>query len=154
MKTTMPQSRHIFVQVDTESLIGIYQNGGTKSVTDYEVREHSVIYDQGSMALGNPIVNFAIGIEAMQDIYFTILPLKLFSFDTVYFTEFKVEEARGVDVKTTDFDKQDVSFSINTGASVEDGGYVTFCLKAKIKCALNGDLIPINIDPVLRVIQR
>ena len=153
--TTTPESRNIFIQVNTDAIIGIFESGGIEAVTPFAVRENTIIYDQGSMALGNPILNFNIGVEARQDIHFTILPLQLFSFDKLYFTEFKVEEKKGIDITTCNYERV-ISFSINTGDAVEHDGYVVFTLKGIIEYKRKGvtTSIEIDIDPVLRVIQR
>lgn len=150
--STTPESKHIFVQVNTDNIITIYESPASNGDV---ILENTIIYDQGSMALGNPIVDFAIGIESHQDVYFSIIPSKLFTYDKVCFTAFVVEQEQGVHIPDQKWEDGILSFSVNTGA-VEPGGFVVFNLVGRIdyKRKTLTKSIDIKIDPVMRVVQR
>lgn len=150
-------SKHIFIQVDTNSIIGAHSDD---KITPEKVREHTIIYDQGSMALGRPVEDFNIFVEDSQDIFFSILPLQLFTYNKVYFTDFKIKASSGFpDIKNKDFGSEHIiSFSINTGIQQpqDPNAYVRFELGAVIEFDFGGITIPISIliDPVLRIKQH
>jgi len=157
MKTTSvtPEAKNIFIQVNTENIIALHESGMSDKELKDAVLEHTIIYDQGSMALGSPIVDFAIAVDSLQDIFFTILPIKLFSYDKVCLTGFKVESSAGIHIPDCNWEQGVLSFSVNTG-SVEKDGNLVFNLVARINYTWKGlaKNIPINIDPVMRVRQR
>ncbi|MES2487523.1 MAG: hypothetical protein V4581_16450 [Bacteroidota bacterium] len=158
MKTTPitpPEPKHIFIQVNTDNIIALYESGMSDKDFEDAVLEHTIIYDQGSMALGSPIVDFAIAVDSVQDVYFTILPLQLFSYDKVYFTAFNVESSAGIHIPDCKWEPGVLSFNVNTG-SVEKDGNLVFKLVARIDYTRRGlaKSITINIDPVMRVRQR
>lgn len=149
----MENSKHIFLQVDTDSIIA---GLGSGVPTNSQVRLHTLIYDQGSMALGNQIENFVIDVISDLDILFTILPLQLFSNHKLYFTEFKLlEPHKGISIPDDIIlDGHEVSFKVPI-KQVEEGGIANFCLYAIIEYQILKETVrvPICIDPVLRVKQ-
>jgi len=157
MKTTpvTPEAKHIFIQVNTENIIALHESGMSDKELKDAVLEHTIIYDQGSMALGSPIMDFAIAVDSLQDVFFTILPIKLFSYDKVCLIEFNVEKSVGIPIPSCKWEPGVLSFSVNTG-SVEKDGNLVFNLVARINYTWKGlakDL-KIYIDPVMRVRQR
>lgn len=149
----MADARHVFIQVDTSLLIAVI---GANIPTNAQVRECTYIYDQGSMALGNPIESFAIPVSSDQDIYFTILPLVLYSHHKLYFTDFQVEQTNGGITVPNNITLQDhqVSFKVPV-SNVTEGGLLNFYLYATLEYQVANDTvqIPICIDPVLRANQ-
>lgn len=149
----MAHSRHVFIQVDTNRLIaGI----GVNPPTNEQVRENTAIYDQGSMALGSPVETFAIPVKADGDVYFTIVPLVLFSYHKLYFTDFQVISSNG-GISVPDnlpLDGHQVSFKVPIG-SVTQGGALSFYLYAVLEYKQGDETVkvPIVIDPVLRANQ-
>ena len=153
----MRNTRHIFVQVDTESVL-INNPYPTAPVS---VCEHSLIYDQGSMALGNAVTNFIVDANTDQTIHFTILPLKLFSFHKLYFTDFAavVKEGQMKIPTKIDFPDQPLSFSIFLGDASKNS-LAVFTLGATLefeRVTEDGKReklkMEIVIDPVLRANQ-
>jgi len=157
MKTApvTPEAKHIFIQVNTDNIIALRESGMSDKDFEAAVLEHIIIYDQGSMALGSPIVDFAIAVDSVQDVYFTILPIKLFSYHKVCLTGFNVEKSTGINIPACKWDPGVLSFKVNTGNVTENGSLV-FSLVARIDYIRGGlaKNIPINIDPVMRVRQR
>ncbi|SFN33021.1 hypothetical protein SAMN05428949_2451 [Chitinophaga sp. YR627] len=149
----MAHSRHVFVQVDCSRLIA---NIGINPPSNAQVRENTAIYDQGAMALGNPVESFAIPVTTDQDVYFTILPLVLFSYHKLYFTDFKVINSNGGITVPDDIklDGHQVSFKVPI-SNVSAGGELSFDLYAMLEYQIANELvkIPLCIDPVLRANQ-
>lgn len=149
----MTNSRHVFVQIDTSRLIaGIGINPPGNDL----VRENTAIYDQGSMALGNPVESFAIPVAANEEVYFTILPLVLFSYHKLYFTDFQVVQSNG-GISVPDnipLEGHQVSFKVPV-SEVTSGGILSFYLYAVLEYQLGSSTvsIPLCIDPVLRANQ-
>ncbi|MXN92013.1 hypothetical protein GR160_12330 [Flavobacterium sp. Sd200] len=154
----MSTSRHIFLQIDTDSIIAIAES---LQLTDYsfgdirceEVLEHTLIYNQGGMALGNAVEDFATIVEEGDLITVTILPLKLFSNHMLTFVEF-VPEPHPYAVLEVQDPKSKVSFDVNVARVVQECS-VKFNLKILLR-KIKGDAvteIPLCIDPVLRVRQ-
>jgi len=149
----MGNSRHIFIQIDCNKL---FAATGSNTPSNDLVREHTAIYDQGSMALGNAVDTFAIPVIANQDIHFTILPLVLFSYHKLYFTEFKVIQTDGNITIPGDvqLDGHQVSFKVSI-TNVIAGGSLSFNLYGMMEFQMPSGVIqlPICIDPVLRANQ-
>jgi len=149
----MGNSRHIFIQIDCDRL---FSKVGGSIPTNDQVRDNTAIYDQGSMALGNAVDTFTIFVTGNQDIHFTILPLVLFTYHKLYFTEFKVVQSNGeISVPNdVDVDGHQVSFKVSV-ASATAGGTLSFNLYAMLEYQLASGVtqIPICIDPVLRANQ-
>lgn len=149
----MANSRHVFVQIDSSRLIA---NIGIEPPTNDQVRENTAIYDQGSMALGNPVESFAIPVTTDQDVFFTIVPLVLFSFHKLYFTDFKVVQTNG-GISVPDnikLEGHQVSFKVPV-SNVSSGGELSFFLYATLEYQIANSMvrIPLCIDPVLRANQ-
>ena len=153
----MKNTRHIFVQVDTESVL----RENPYPTAPVSVCEHSLIYDQGSMALGNAVTNFIVDANTDQTIHFTILPLKLFSFHKLYFKDFTAVVKEGqMEIPTKiDLREQPLSFSIFLGAASKNSVAV-FTLGATLEFEIvtkDGKRekleMEIVIDPVLRANQ-
>lgn len=149
----MAHSTHVFIQVDTTRLIAAM--GGNPPTNDL-VREYTAIYDQGSMALGSPVETFAIPVTADGDVFFTILPLVLFSYHKLYFTDFQVINTNG-GISVPDnipIDGHQVGFKVPIG-SVSQGGALSFYLYAVLEYKQGNETVkvPIVIDPVLRANQ-
>lgn len=144
----MGNSRHIFIQIDTNSIIALRN----PKPTNEEVRAHTIIYDQGSLALGNAVKGFTIDVEANQDLHFSIMPLELFSYSKLYFTGFQVTEDTGIGIpKKVNPDTHVLSFSVPVG-NVQKGGSAVFCLNGVLETQA-GKKIDLCIDPRLQTDQ-
>lgn len=87
------QSQHIIVQMDTDSLIAdLMENGGQSPLSSATTKKHTIIYTQGALSMGNPVKDFEVEVYNGQNIYFTIIPLQLFSYHRLYFTACMLEE--------------------------------------------------------------
>lgn len=148
----MEDSTNIFIQIDTDSVL--YYG---ESPTEEQVSAHTLIYNQGSMALGNAVKDFGTNIYDQQDVYFTILPLKLFSDHKIFLTDFKVISDSGEKIKFSPatIEKNCITFKITIEAGVPNAE-LTFGLHAVIQHIKEKEVIqtPIYIDPVLRIKQR
>lgn len=158
----MAKSKHVFFQVDTDAII---RNIETGPPTKSQVREHTFIYDQGLMAVGHAVKNFDIYINQnnddecheSQDVYFTILPLHLYSYHKIYFTGFEDLDANdGISINPRTIENQhQITLKVTITKALE-GKHTPFNLFATIDYYLLGSLIqiPICIDPVLKADQR
>ncbi|WP_166923457.1 hypothetical protein [Flavobacterium poyangense] len=148
----MKKSRNIFVQVDTDRVIKELK---FDLRTPVNVSMSSFIYDQGLMAMGHAEKSFNIEIETGENIFFTIVPLHLYSYHKIYFTEFKIlSNSNGISVTSSLIGKQ-VSFDVYIDKA-DEGGIINFDLIATIEFydALGRTVnLPILIDPVLRANQ-
>lgn len=147
----MNTSRHIFLQIDTEKLIALSYAG--VKISDELVLAHTFIYKQGAMALGSAVKDFGITAEPGDTLTFTILPLELFSTNTLTFSGFKPLEQEDVSLSCEPF-KNQVSFIVSVN-EVRKDCLVDFSLSATLEFFIDGRtlLIPISIDPVLRAKQ-
>lgn len=149
-------SKHIFVQVNTDAIIEIInKNEGT--IPEGAQLDQTIIYDQGSMVLGSPIKDLYVDVEAGQVIYITILPLMLYGYHKVYFTNFVPESASTVIKNLPDFTSPALSFKLDVDGEAIVGAQERFGLTAVLEYSEGDDqpkTINMNIDPVLRVIQR
>ena len=149
----MPTSRHIFLQIDTEGLLK--EMGTSPAPTNAQVRQYTLIGDQGSLAMGNQIENFSIGINPQEDLHFSIMPMKIFSYHILYFTEFRVVDYRDITIPgEVVVDPHTLSFKVEV-TDGEPGGYAQFNLFATLEYNDGNSLIsvPICIDPMLRIKQ-
>lgn len=153
----MNTPRHIFLQVDTDSIIAIaeWQNTMHKliDIECEEVLAHTLIYNQGGMALGNAVEDFGTVVERGDQITFTILPLKLFSNHMLTFQKFDPVANPHVILETED-PKNKVSFIV-TVVEVTEDCFIKFNLNILLKHTKGTLLteIPLCIDPVLRAKQ-
>lgn len=155
----MPNAKHIFIQVDTEKIAAFYQAKLNHKVSSEEALGSTLIFEQGSMVMGDPIKNFNISIEKGEDVRFTVLPCFLFSRNILYFTgiEFNsgymiIEEGLPkpdphicILLKTSDLNFEDLCSGIH------------FDLNVRMEYLHpNGSIeeIDFTIDPVLKVKQR
>lgn len=153
----MGNSKHIFVQIDTDSIIllekeiqKLHEKGDQQAINEL-VRSHTIIYDQGSMVLGNPIKNFTISVEPNQEVRFAILPVQLYSHHKLYLDGFKCSNNIGIKYPNME-NSHHLSFKITTDADVEPGAHTNFFLNACLEYEGNKS-IAICIDPVLRIQQ-
>lgn len=152
-----PFSKHIFIQVNTEAIIDLnakYNGNFPKG----SVLEQTILYEQGSMAIGSPIKDMLIDVEQGQELYITILPLQLFGYNKVYFTNFIPQPGSKIIGQLPSFPSHILSCQLGVYEYAEIGAEEHFDLQAVIE-EYSGDgnppkLINITIDPVLRVIQR
>lgn len=146
-------SKNVFIQIDTKALI---QNLGATAPSCEDIRPYTLIYDQGSMSLGDAVKNFDVLIESSQDVYFTILPLPLYSNSKLFFTKFEVKENNGgITVPANvSLDAPQVSFQVPV-QTVTAGGEAKFILYGILEYMEGDEIIqiPISIDPVLRANQ-
>jgi hypothetical protein len=149
----MGNCRHIFVQMNTSGLKSILTD---KDPTDAQVREFTIINDQGSMALGNPIDSFSIGVDTDDILYFGIVPSVLYTNDIVYLTDFLPagDGNHGIVVEPVEIPDYTISFKVKLGDVAEDGIY-KFTLKGTLSYYVGSDKVkvPFTIDPVLRANQ-
>ena len=149
-------SKHIFVQVNTDAIIDISKKYEGNFPEGAQL-DQTIIYDQGSMVLGSPIKELYIDVEPGQQLYITILPLMLYGYHKVYFTDFVPESPSSIINKLPEFNSHVVSFSLDVDSEAHVGAQERFGLKAVLEYS-DGDgnilTIDMDIDPVLRVIQR
>ncbi len=150
MKTT---SKNVFIQIDAKALL---QNLGGQAPSCEDIRPYTLIYDQGSMSLGDAVKNFDVMIETSQTVYFSILPFPLYSNFKLFFTRFEVTENNGGITVPSDITltEPQLSFHVPIQNTVKDG-QARFVLYGLLEY-LEGDeiiQIPISIDPVLRANQ-
>lgn len=143
----MGNSRHIFIQIDTNSIIAL----GKSEPTNEEVRAHTMIYDQGSLALGNAVKSFTIEVKEGQELHFSIIPLELFTYSKVYFTAFEIIKPSKMKVPSMKPKGNVLSFIVPI-SEAGYGGSADFCLNAVIETQ-NGEHIKICIDPRLQTEQ-
>lgn len=151
-----PFSKHIFIQVNTEAIIDLnakYNGNFPKG----SVLEQTILYEQGSMAIGSPIKDMLIDVEQGQELYITILPLQLYGYNKVYFNGFSAQSSNIIQ-NLPQFNTHELSFSITIDSDVKPGTKDDFILEAVVEEYVGeGEgpkIIQITIDPVLRVIQR
>lgn len=148
----MKNSKNIFIQVDTDRVIKELK---FDLHTPINVRESSYIYDQGLMAMGHAEKNFNIETKTGDTLFFTIIPLRLYSFHKIYFTEFKILTENNEIITTSSLTDEHVSFSIQIKRADKNSS-LSFDLLAVIE---HQDILdktvrlPILIDPVLRANQ-
>jgi len=152
MPTTLPY-KHVFLQVDIKGLIDAT---GSEPPSHTLVREYTTIFDQGSLALGDPEKTFAIEVQTGDIVYFTVIPVQLYSYSTLYIRNFEViKQNDKIDIKKlTDPSGHDLTFGVEI-IKAEEGGEASFKLIAIIEYKLAGayEQIEITIDPVLRANQ-
>jgi hypothetical protein len=149
-------SKHIFIQVNTEAII-ILNAEYNGNIPNEAVLSQTILYEQGSMALGGPIKDMYIDVEAGQEVYITILPLMLYGYNKIYFSDFIRESGSDIVTNLPKFDTHFLSIKIDIDEFVVIGTKERFGLKAVVEQVLPSgtiDEIGITIDPVLRVIQR
>jgi len=146
--------KHVFIQIDTQRLLKDFVSN--EIPTCEQLREYAIIYDQGSMSLGNAIRNFDVLVDSDQDVAFTILPLELFSNHKLSFTKFKIGKNNGgiIAPDFIDLPKPQISFSLGI-EKVLDNGEADFTLYGLLEYQVKEDIIqiPLSIDPVLRANQ-
>ncbi|MCW3465141.1 hypothetical protein [Chitinophaga nivalis] len=148
----MTDARHIFLEIDTYKLINasIHDKGG-----DALVLENTRLFDQGSMALGNPIQSFTIPVRENLDIFFTILPHLLYTDHKLYFEELKQMEKSEIKIiSSLNSGERPVSFKVTVEKAPNDSKLV-FSLKAALQYQQGTDIkiMNLSIDPVLRANQ-
>lgn len=147
-------TKHVFIEIDTRRLVQDFANG--EIPTCEQLREYAMIYDQGSMSMGNAIRNFDVLVKSNEDVTFTILPLELFSNHKLSFTKFKMDENNGgiIAPEFLDFSTPQISFDLGI-KEVLDNGAATFTLYGILEYQVKKDVvqIPLTIDPVLRANQ-
>jgi len=144
--------RHIFLQVDTDSIIALWRIN--KDISKEQVLAHTLIYNQGGMALGSAVKDFNITAEPGDQITFTILPLQLFSMNMLIFSEFLPEKQDDVVISNKGPVKGQSGFFI-TITEVKKDRSVEFDLTASFQFQQGGitETINICIDPMLRAKQ-
>ena len=151
----MNPSKHIFIQVDTDKVATTNYDKG--ELTQSDVLRSSLIFQQGSMAMGDPIKNFHITIEEGEDMYFTILPYYLFSRNKLYFTGFSNKEDVHVSIKPElSNDTPQLSFLLETG-KLDANQTIHFTLYVQLDYINEEgrlEKIYFTIDPVLQIKQR
>ena len=154
----MGNSKHIFIQIDTDSIILLekeirkLQKKGNQKEINSLIREHTLIYDQGSMSLGNPIKNFAIDVEQNQEVHFAILPVQMYSHHKLYFNGFTCIKKIGIHFPKLET-KHCLSFRITVDSHAKSGDSTEFCLHAVLEYE-GHEPIFLAIDPVIRIIQN
>lgn len=138
----MENSRHIFIQIDTDSIIALNK----QKPSDEEVRAHTIISDQGSLALGNAVTGFTIDVESDQILHFSIMPTKLYTYSKLYFRKFKIHQDKGITIPpTVTPSPHALSFYVQIG-NVEKNGSAMFSLDACLETEMGGT-IDLCIDP-------
>ena len=153
----MENSKHIFVQIDTDGIIrekevlkALKKADDKKGIFEI-IRGYTTIYDQGTMVMGYPIKTFTIDILPGQEVYFTILPAKLYSHHKLYFDGFECTTEIGL--RIPDLSSQhELSFKVTASDNVNGTESTEFCLSAVLEYE-GEDSIVLLIDPVIQVVQ-
>ncbi|MDX6191908.1 hypothetical protein ACHRV5_17565 [Flavobacterium sp. FlaQc-52] len=156
----MKKTRNIFIQIDTDRVI---KESGSNfkefnfdlSIPPVNVSESSFICEQGLMAMGDAEKSFCIDTETGETIFFTIVPLRLYSYHKIYFTEFKILNDNNEIITTSSLTDKQVSFDVYIKKANQNSN-VAFDLLAVIEFKnVLGETVslPILIDPVLRANQ-
>lgn len=150
----MKASKHIFIQIYTDKIIELHERNG--KISNQEALNNSLIYDQGSMSMGNPVKKFHIEADKKEQVYFTIIPFYLFSRNKLFFEDFSVVDGPIIKtIPTVSESSPQVSFSIDA-SSVNTDKSLHFDLKIVLTYEdLNGvqKQIFFMVDPVLQVKQ-
>ncbi|RJE72031.1 hypothetical protein [Reichenbachiella sp. MSK19-1] len=160
-------SKNIFIQVDTNSvLLGSPSLQSPSSSLNALALQHTMIFSPGSMSLGNSVTNFTIGnnqeVKAGSIIYFTILPLQLYSTHSLYFASsnpISAPQNAAHPILPTYFkivDNNPLSLGMEITNEFPLKENVEFCLNIILDYhKLNGDpaSLEICIDPKLKVGQ-
>lgn len=172
----MANSKHVFVQLDTDSIIAGYEEllkktKGKLNKADRKHKKinnealitltkmHTLLFTQGSMAMGNPTEDFTVDVDLNADVYFSILPLELFSYHHLYFTFFECNNVRPKTKPSLSEKNSHVSFKIT--CDVEEVVNYTLGIQLKYKVFVGKDKsckpkeksIRLILDPKLRVRQ-
>ncbi len=158
----MANSKHVFVQLDTDSIIAGYEEllflakEKPKNIKKKDLikltKMHTLLFMQGSMAMGNPTKDFTIDVDVKADVYFSILPLELFSYHHLYFTSFKCNDRTPNTIPSLSVNNPHVSFKITCEKAEETG----FTLGIQLKYEdFKGKEQSINLilDPKLKIRQ-
>jgi len=150
----MTNSKHIFLQINADKIAELANMN--PPILDKMAVNYCLIYDQGSMATGDPIKKFQIEIEKDQNVYFTILPLYLFSRNKLYFTGFNSNEAVDIPMSPeVSADDPQCSFLLETDV-VDLKAPLNFTLDILLEYqTMDGSekTYKFSIDPVLQVKQ-
>lgn len=153
----MKNSKHIFIQVDTEKVATFHKNNPNGKVSKEDALRSSLIFQQGSMAMGDPIKNFHIDIDNGENIHFTVLPYFLFSRNKLYFTGIHNNEGVEMHIVPHHISEKSPqpSFLLETNNLNEE--YLHFSLDIQMDYVQDNGLsetIYFTVDPVLKVKQR
>lgn len=171
----MSTSRHIFLQANTDNIMKAHgemeiekkklkkkKKKKTKELKlklvesfEEEVLRNILIYSQGSMSLGDPIKEFAIGVNTKERIYFTIVPLFLFIRHKLNFKSFACTNKNIKTVPELGSENIPVSFYIDVDPE-EVSKPLPFTLEMTLHYEVAKDSwekFDFTVDPVLRVIQ-
>ena len=174
----MNTSRHIFLQANTDNIMKAHgemqiqkkklkkkKKKSTKELKklklevvetfEEEVLRNMLIYSQGSMSLGDPIKEFAIGVNTKERIYFTIVPLFLFVRHKLNFKGFGCTNKNIKTIPELGSENSPVSFYIDVDPK-EVSEPLPFSLEMTLHYEVAKDSwekFDFTVDPVLRVIQ-
>lgn len=153
----MGNSKHIFLQLDSTSIIKeIEQRGDSSQAIKNEIAiKNCILFEQGSASAGNAIKNFVIDVEGGQDIYFTVLPKQLMTLDKLYFTDngFTPNGNANISVEIENLGIHDVSFKMTIADNTPIGNHENFSFNLTIETSEGNKSKSINvtIDPMLRI---
>lgn len=151
----MGNSKHIFIQIDTDSFIQQYNQNGGNPLTPSQVLAHALVYDRGLVGYGSAIEQYTIYGSCEQQIHFTILPVKLYSSNKLSFTNFNNgQPINGITLDDHVFpnpsnNMKRISFKITIDKNFSGAD---FSLNVQLEYG-SGNIIPFTIDPVIQVRQ-
>jgi hypothetical protein len=152
----MGNSKHIFLQLNTDEIISQIKLNPNQDLNQLAI-ENSLLFDQGSMVLGDPIKSFVIDVAGSQEIFFTVLPMNLFSKDKLYFHQvaFTPSGNNTIPIKLENPLSHAISFKISIGKDAKTGSIENFSLNIMLEPKPGSYVTPlsISIDPVIQVRQ-
>lgn len=151
----MGNSKHIFIQIDTDGIIQQYIQNGAQHLTSDQVLAHTIIYDRGLIGYGDAIEQFTIYGSSYQEIHFTILPVKLYSENKLSFVNFNNgTKIHGITIDDHVFPNSSdnmkrISFKISIEKNFRGAN---FSLNGLLEYG-SDNKIPFVIDPMIQVVQ-
>lgn len=157
----MANSKHIFVQLDTDSIIMGYEELLLEELSNKKFQEelikltkaHTMLYTQGAMAMGNPTKDFTVDVLPNSNVYFSILPIELFSYHHLYFTGFQCNGENPIVTPPLSVRQPHVSFMVTCGKREEEINYELEIMLNYIDFDGKEESIRLLLDPRLRIRQ-
>lgn len=157
----MANSKHIFVQLDTDSIIIGYEALLSEGLGKKKFKEalinltkaHTMLYTQGAMVMGSPSKYFTVDAAPKSDVYFSILPIELFSYHHLYFTGFTCNGEETAVTPKLSIKKPHVSFKVTCGSKEEEVSYQLEILLKYEGPEGKEETISLTLDPRLRIRQ-
>ncbi|MEL6561303.1 MAG: hypothetical protein AAFQ94_24155 [Bacteroidota bacterium] len=157
----MAHSKHIIIQLDTDSIIIGYEELLLEDLGKKKFKEalnslskaHTMLYTQGAMVMGSPTKYFTVDVATKSDVYFSILPMELFSYHHLYFTGFICNGDETAVTPKLSSKKPHVSFKVTCGNKEEEVNYQLEILLKYEGPGGKDKSISLVLDPRLRIRQ-